>query len=170
VNTRLQPSRASDCARIWAPRSGLVIPFLFHERPAVLRTLREAESTCDSIAARAGRCGQGCTTRRSVRLDPLKQVPSYDDCSARTQKPEGGSTRRRARRQRQRRGRDRQGHHRRLRATRGRIVNIGSIQSFVHVRTPNSPAYTTSKHGLLGLTHPTSPAELMMSPQKTGKG
>ncbi|HEY3891971.1 MAG TPA: SDR family NAD(P)-dependent oxidoreductase, partial [Bradyrhizobium sp.] len=33
-----------------------------------------------------------------------------------------------------------------LRASRGRIVNIGSIQSFVHVRTPNSPAYTTSKH------------------------
>jgi NAD(P)-dependent dehydrogenase (short-subunit alcohol dehydrogenase family) len=39
-----------------------------------------------------------------------------------------------------------------LRATRGRIVNIGSIQSFVHVRTPSSPAYTTSKHGVLGLT------------------
>jgi 3-oxoacyl-[acyl-carrier protein] reductase len=39
-----------------------------------------------------------------------------------------------------------------LRATRGRVVNIGSIQSFVHVRTPNSPAYTTSKHGVLGLT------------------
>jgi NAD(P)-dependent dehydrogenase (short-subunit alcohol dehydrogenase family) len=38
-----------------------------------------------------------------------------------------------------------------LRATRGRMVNIGSIQSFVHVRTPNSPAYTTSKHGVLGL-------------------
>jgi NAD(P)-dependent dehydrogenase (short-subunit alcohol dehydrogenase family) len=37
-------------------------------------------------------------------------------------------------------------------ATRGRIVNIGSIQSFVHVRTPNSPAYTTSKHGVLGFT------------------
>jgi 3-oxoacyl-[acyl-carrier protein] reductase len=36
--------------------------------------------------------------------------------------------------------------------TKGRIVNIGSIQSFVHVRTPNSPAYTTSKHGVLGLT------------------
>ncbi len=34
----------------------------------------------------------------------------------------------------------------------GRIVNIGSIQSFVHVRTPNSPAYTTSKHGVLGFT------------------
>ena len=33
-----------------------------------------------------------------------------------------------------------------LRATKGRIVNIASIQSFVHVRTPNSPAYTTSKH------------------------
>jgi NAD(P)-dependent dehydrogenase (short-subunit alcohol dehydrogenase family) len=31
-----------------------------------------------------------------------------------------------------------------LRATRGRIINVGSIQSFVHVRTPNSPAYTTS--------------------------
>src|SRR5262245_18435379 len=39
-----------------------------------------------------------------------------------------------------------------LRATRGRIVNIGSVQSFVHVRTPNSAAYTTSKHGVLGFT------------------
>jgi NAD(P)-dependent dehydrogenase (short-subunit alcohol dehydrogenase family) len=39
-----------------------------------------------------------------------------------------------------------------LRASRGCIVNIGSIQSFVHVRTPSSPAYTTSKHGVLGLT------------------
>jgi NAD(P)-dependent dehydrogenase (short-subunit alcohol dehydrogenase family) len=39
-----------------------------------------------------------------------------------------------------------------LRVTRGRIVNIASIQSFVHVRTPNSPAYTTSKHGVLGFT------------------
>lgn len=39
-----------------------------------------------------------------------------------------------------------------LRAAKGRIVNIGSIQSFVHVRTPSSPAYTASKHGVLGLT------------------
>jgi 3-oxoacyl-[acyl-carrier protein] reductase len=39
-----------------------------------------------------------------------------------------------------------------LRANKGRIVNIASIQSFVHVRTPNSPAYTTSKHGVLGFT------------------
>ena len=39
-----------------------------------------------------------------------------------------------------------------LRATKGRIVNLGSIQSFMHVRTPNSPAYTTSKHGVLGFT------------------
>jgi NAD(P)-dependent dehydrogenase (short-subunit alcohol dehydrogenase family) len=39
-----------------------------------------------------------------------------------------------------------------LRATKGRIVNIASIQAFVHVRTPNSPAYTTSKHGVLGFT------------------
>ena len=39
-----------------------------------------------------------------------------------------------------------------LRANRGRVVNIGSIQSFVHVRTPNSIAYTTSKHGVLGFT------------------
>ena len=39
-----------------------------------------------------------------------------------------------------------------LKAARGRIVNIGSIQSFMHVRTPNSPAYTTSKHGVLGFT------------------
>jgi NAD(P)-dependent dehydrogenase (short-subunit alcohol dehydrogenase family) len=39
-----------------------------------------------------------------------------------------------------------------LRAAKGRIVNIGSIQSFVHVRTPSSPAYTASKHGVLGFT------------------
>jgi NAD(P)-dependent dehydrogenase (short-subunit alcohol dehydrogenase family) len=39
-----------------------------------------------------------------------------------------------------------------LRANKGRIINIGSIQSFVHVRTPSSVAYTTSKHGVLGLT------------------
>ena len=39
-----------------------------------------------------------------------------------------------------------------LRATKGRIINIGSIQSFVHVRTPSSPAYTASKHGVLGFT------------------
>jgi 3-oxoacyl-[acyl-carrier protein] reductase len=39
-----------------------------------------------------------------------------------------------------------------LRASRGRIVNIGSIQSFVHLRTPSSPAYTASKHGVLGFT------------------
>ncbi len=39
-----------------------------------------------------------------------------------------------------------------LRAAKGRIVNIGSIQSFMHVRTPNSPAYTTSKHAVLGFT------------------
>jgi 3-oxoacyl-[acyl-carrier protein] reductase len=39
-----------------------------------------------------------------------------------------------------------------LRATKGRIVNIGSIQSFVHLRQPSSPAYTASKHGVLGLT------------------
>jgi 3-oxoacyl-[acyl-carrier protein] reductase len=39
-----------------------------------------------------------------------------------------------------------------LRAAKGRIVNISSIQSFVHVRTPSSPAYTASKHGVLGFT------------------
>ncbi|MGA7807840.1 SDR family NAD(P)-dependent oxidoreductase [Bradyrhizobium sp.] len=39
-----------------------------------------------------------------------------------------------------------------LRATKGRVVNIGSIQSFMHLRTPTSPAYTASKHGVLGLT------------------
>jgi NAD(P)-dependent dehydrogenase (short-subunit alcohol dehydrogenase family) len=39
-----------------------------------------------------------------------------------------------------------------LRATRGRVINIGSIQSFVHVSWPNSAAYTTSKHGVLGFT------------------
>ena len=39
-----------------------------------------------------------------------------------------------------------------LRETKGRVVNIGSIQSFMHVRTPNSAAYTTSKHGVLGFT------------------
>jgi len=39
-----------------------------------------------------------------------------------------------------------------LRASKGRVVNIGSIQSFVHVSWPNSAAYTTSKHGVLGFT------------------
>ena len=39
-----------------------------------------------------------------------------------------------------------------IRGSKGRIINIGSIQSFVHVRTPNSAAYTTSKHGILGFT------------------
>jgi NAD(P)-dependent dehydrogenase (short-subunit alcohol dehydrogenase family) len=39
-----------------------------------------------------------------------------------------------------------------MRASKGRIVNIASVQSFVHMRTPNSPAYTTSKHGVLGFT------------------
>jgi 3-oxoacyl-[acyl-carrier protein] reductase len=39
-----------------------------------------------------------------------------------------------------------------LLASKGRIVNIASIQSFVHVRTPSSPAYTSSKHGVLGFT------------------
>ena len=39
-----------------------------------------------------------------------------------------------------------------LRASKGRIINIGSIQSLVHVRTPSSPAYTASKHGVLGFT------------------
>jgi NAD(P)-dependent dehydrogenase (short-subunit alcohol dehydrogenase family) len=39
-----------------------------------------------------------------------------------------------------------------LRSTKGRIVNVASIQSFMHVRTPSSSAYTTSKHGMLGFT------------------
>ncbi|HEX5211224.1 MAG TPA: SDR family oxidoreductase [Pseudolabrys sp.] len=39
-----------------------------------------------------------------------------------------------------------------LRANKGRIVNLGSIQSFVHIRTPSSVAYTASKHGVLGFT------------------
>ena len=39
-----------------------------------------------------------------------------------------------------------------LRASKGRVVNLGSIQSFVHLRTPSSPAYTASKHGVLGFT------------------
>ena len=39
-----------------------------------------------------------------------------------------------------------------LRTNKGRIINIASIQAFMHVRTPNSAAYTTSKHGVLGFT------------------
>jgi NAD(P)-dependent dehydrogenase (short-subunit alcohol dehydrogenase family) len=39
-----------------------------------------------------------------------------------------------------------------LRATKGRVINIGSLQSFLHMRTPSSAAYTVSKHGVLGLT------------------
>src|SRR6202158_654183 len=38
------------------------------------------------------------------------------------------------------------------RASKGGLINIPSIQSFVHVRTPSSPAYTASKHGVLGFT------------------
>ncbi len=37
-----------------------------------------------------------------------------------------------------------------LRQTKGRIVNIGSIQS--HVHTGNAAAYTVAKHGVLGFT------------------
>lgn len=37
-----------------------------------------------------------------------------------------------------------------LKRTRGRIVNLGSIQSVVH--TGNAVAYTVSKHGVLGFT------------------
>lgn len=37
-----------------------------------------------------------------------------------------------------------------LKATKGRIISIGSIQSFVH--TPTSVAYTMSKHAVKGLT------------------
>src|SRR3984893_6475345 len=39
-----------------------------------------------------------------------------------------------------------------LRAGKGGIVNIGSIQSFVHVRTPRSPASNASKHAVVGFT------------------
>ena len=39
-----------------------------------------------------------------------------------------------------------------LRETKGRIINIGSIQSLTHVMGPLSPAYTTSKHGVVGFT------------------
>ncbi|MBO9123762.1 MULTISPECIES: SDR family NAD(P)-dependent oxidoreductase [unclassified Rhizobium] len=39
-----------------------------------------------------------------------------------------------------------------LRATKGRIINMGSIKSFVHATTPASVAYTSSKHAVLGLT------------------
>ncbi len=39
-----------------------------------------------------------------------------------------------------------------LRAAKGRIVNIGSVQSFMHLRPPPSPAYPASKHGVLGFT------------------
>src|SRR3954451_5744940 len=39
-----------------------------------------------------------------------------------------------------------------LRAAKGRIVNIGSIESSVHARPPIPPAYTASKHGVLGFT------------------
>ncbi len=39
-----------------------------------------------------------------------------------------------------------------LRESKGRIINIASIQSFMHLRTPTSPAYTVSKHGVLGFT------------------
>jgi NAD(P)-dependent dehydrogenase (short-subunit alcohol dehydrogenase family) len=39
-----------------------------------------------------------------------------------------------------------------IRASKGRIVNLGSMQSALHVRTPSSAAYTASKHAVLGFT------------------
>lgn len=39
-----------------------------------------------------------------------------------------------------------------LRATRGPVVNIASMQSLLHVPFPSNVAYTASKHGVLGLT------------------
>ncbi len=39
-----------------------------------------------------------------------------------------------------------------LLVAKGRIVNLASIQSFVHLRTPSSTAYTASKHAVLGFT------------------
>jgi 3-oxoacyl-[acyl-carrier protein] reductase len=39
-----------------------------------------------------------------------------------------------------------------LRASKGSIINMGSIQSLTHVSGPLSPAYTTSKHGVVGFT------------------
>ena len=56
-----------------------------------------------------------------------------------------------------------------LRARKGRVVNIGSIQSFVHMRTPNSLAYTTSKHGVLGFTRALA-AELGKDGAENGGG
>jgi NAD(P)-dependent dehydrogenase (short-subunit alcohol dehydrogenase family) len=49
-----------------------------------------------------------------------------------------------------------------LRATKGRIINIGSIQSFVHVNWPNSAAYTTSKHGVLASRELSPPSSARM--------
>lgn len=39
-----------------------------------------------------------------------------------------------------------------LRETRGRVVNIASLQALMHVPFPSNAAYTASKHGILGLT------------------
>src|SRR6185295_18249330 len=39
-----------------------------------------------------------------------------------------------------------------LRARQGRLIHIGAIQSFMHVSTPHTRAYTTSKLGVLGFT------------------
>lgn len=39
-----------------------------------------------------------------------------------------------------------------LREMRGRVINIGSIQSLAHVTGQLSPAYTTTKHGVVGFT------------------
>jgi NAD(P)-dependent dehydrogenase (short-subunit alcohol dehydrogenase family) len=39
-----------------------------------------------------------------------------------------------------------------IRAAKGCVVDMGSMQSFLHVRTPSSAAYTASKHAVLGFT------------------
>jgi NAD(P)-dependent dehydrogenase (short-subunit alcohol dehydrogenase family) len=39
-----------------------------------------------------------------------------------------------------------------LRSSRGRIINLSSVHGFMHARQPASPAYTASKHAVIGLT------------------
>ena len=127
---------------------------------ATAADIRKAGGKADELHAR---CHRSRRLPRHRRGDRRKSRPGLDPRQqCRHQPPQ------RLHRRCRRRDQGLAGHHgdqpqrrvqrdarlsrRRCAPAKGRIVNIGSIQSFMHVRTPNSAAYTTSKHGVLGFT------------------
>ncbi|HTI80351.1 MAG TPA: SDR family oxidoreductase [Acetobacteraceae bacterium] len=104
-----------------------------------------SRDACNRVAAQVGKDGNitilvnnaGINRRNHITADPAAVVKDWDDILAINLDGVFNVT---------------HAFLPQLRASKGRIVNIGSIQSFVHVNWPNSAAYTTSKHGVLGFT------------------